>query len=64
MAETGWTPKNKKDFKDFRCRLEKFLDRLDHLGIRYAPLKEAEPPKVKQWFGIFTIPQPQTGTAK
>jgi hexosaminidase len=61
MAETGWTPKNKKDFKDFRRRLEKFLDRLNRLGVRYAPLNEAEPPKVRQGFGIFTIPQPQTG---
>ena len=64
MAETGWTPKDKKDFKDFRRRLEKLLDRLDRLGVRYAPLKEAEPPKVRQRFGIFTIPQPQTGTVE
>jgi len=64
MAETGWTPKDKKDFKDFRRRLEKLLGRLDHLGVRYAPLKEAEPPKVRQWFGIFTIPQPQTRTVE
>lgn len=64
MAETGWTPKDKKDFKDFRRRLEKLLGRLDRLGVRYAPLKEAEPPKVRQWFGIFTIPQPQTGTVE
>jgi hexosaminidase len=60
MAEIGWTPKSKKDFKDFSRRLEKFLGRLNHLGVRYAPLKEAQPPKVRQWFGIFTILQPQT----
>ena len=64
MAETGWTPKDKKDFKDFRRRLEKLLGRLDRLGVRYAPLKEAEPPKVRRWFGIFTIPQPQTRTVE
>jgi len=64
MAETGWTPKDRKDFKDFRRRLEKLLGRLDRLEVRYAPLKEAEPSKVRQWFGIFTIPQSQTRTAK
>ncbi len=64
MAETGWTLKDKKDFKDFRRRLEKFLGRLSRLGVHYAPLKDAEPPKMKQWFGIFTVPQPQTGTAE
>jgi hexosaminidase len=64
MAETGWTQKYKKDFKDFRRRLEIFLGRLDRLGVRYASLKEAEPPKVEQWFGIFTIPKPQTRIAK
>jgi hexosaminidase len=64
MSETGWTPKDKKDFKDFHRRLEKFLTRLDRLGVRYAPLNDAEPPKVRQWFGIFTILQPQTRTAE
>jgi hexosaminidase len=61
MAETGWIPKDKKDFKDFQRRLEKFLGRLDRLEIHYAPLKEAEPPRIRQWFGLFTIPQPQNG---
>jgi len=64
MAETGWTPKDKRDYKNFRCRLEKFLYRLDRLGVGYAPLKDAEPPIVRQWFGIFTIAQPQTRTAE
>jgi hexosaminidase len=62
MAETGWTLKDKKDFKDFRRRLDKLLGRLDRLGVLYAPLKEAEPPKVMQWFGIFSLPLPQTKT--
>jgi hexosaminidase len=64
MAETGWTPKDRKNFKDFRCRLENLLCRLDRFGVRYAPLKEAEPPEIRQWFGIFTIPQPQTRTVE
>jgi len=63
-AETGWTQKDKKDFKDFRRRLEKLLDRLGRLGVRYAPLKDAEPAKARQWFGIFTIPIPKTSTAE
>jgi hexosaminidase len=60
MAETGWTPKDKKDFKDFRRRLEKFLERLGRLGVRYAPLREAEPSWLEQRLGIFTIARPQT----
>jgi hexosaminidase len=63
MAETGWTSKNKKDLKDFQQRLEKFLVRLDRLGVRYAQLKDAQPPIFTHWLGIFTIPFPQTRTA-
>jgi hexosaminidase len=63
MAETGWTSNNKKDFNDFLKRLVIFMDRLDRLGIGCAQLKDAQPPKFKQWFGIFTIPLPQTRTA-
>jgi hexosaminidase len=64
MAETGWTQKNRKDYNDFRLRLDTFLGRLDRLGVRYAPLGEVEPPKVRQWFGVFTIPRKQTRTAR
>jgi hexosaminidase len=60
MAETAWTPKGKKNLADFRRRLGIFLQRLDALGVRYAPLKEVEPALIKRWFGIFTIAQPQT----
>ncbi len=63
MAETAWTPKDIKNFGDFRRRLKKFLVRLDRLGVHYAPLKKAEPSKIRQWFGIFTVPRPQTRTA-
>lgn len=59
MAETGWTSKNKKDLKGFLNRLGNFLARLDRLGVRYASLKDAQPPKINQLFGIFTILQPQ-----
>jgi len=59
-AETAWTPREQKDFADFRDRLKPFLKLLD---ARHAPLHEAEPPFFMQWFGIFTIPQPQEKVA-
>jgi hexosaminidase len=62
LAETAWTPKEEKDFKDFIRRLIRFLSRLDLLGIRYASMEDAEPSKIKQLFGFFTLPQPQTKT--
>ena len=48
MAETAWTPKDRKDLADFRHRLAGFLARLDRLGVHYAPLQEAEPARIKQ----------------
>jgi len=62
FAETGWTPKEKKDFLDFKKRLEVFQHRLDELGIRYARGADVEPAWYKKLFGVFTIPQPQTKT--
>ena len=43
LAEIGWTPKDRKSLPDFRRRLERFLARLDRLGVQYASLREAEP---------------------
>jgi hexosaminidase len=63
MAETGWTPKNRKDFPDFHHRLEVFLNRLDWFGVRYASLKDVEPSWARRLFGVFTIAQPQTRIA-
>jgi hexosaminidase len=60
MAETGWTLKDKKDYQDFHRRLEKFLERLGRLGVRYAPLRETEPSWLERRLGIFTIARPQT----
>jgi hexosaminidase len=64
FAETGWTPRAKKDYAGFTRRLGLFLRRLEVLGVKYCPLKDAEPSKLSQFFGIFTIPQPQTKTAE
>jgi len=63
FAETGWTLKGKKDFKDFQQRMALFLRRMDEFGVGYARGREVEPGWLKRLFGIFTIPQPQTKTA-
>ncbi len=62
-AETGWTARELKDYADFRARLGPFLERLRQMGVRHAPLRDAEPPFFVQWFGLFTIPQPQERVA-
>jgi hexosaminidase len=63
MAETAWTSKDRKDLADFRLRLAGFMRRLDRLGVRHASLEEAEPARIKQLFGIFSIARPQTKIA-
>jgi hexosaminidase len=62
FAETGWSPKEKKDFEDFQTRLIRFLLRLDELGVKYARGKDVEPPWLKQLFGVFTLARAQTAT--
>jgi hexosaminidase len=63
FAETGWTPKEKKDLKDFQQRLAIFTLRLDEFEVGYARGRDVEPGWLKRLFGIFTIPQPKTKTA-
>jgi hexosaminidase len=63
MAETAWTPKERKDLADFRRRLPGFLERLDRLGVQHASMQEAEPAWIKQLFGIFSRSRPQTKIA-
>ncbi len=46
LAETGWTPKDRKDLRDFHRRLPEFLSRLDRLGVHHATLEEAEPLRI------------------
>ena len=36
VAETGWTPKKKKDFKSFKKRIDSYLKRLELCGINYG----------------------------
>jgi hexosaminidase len=59
LAETGWTPGDRKGLPDFRRRLESFLARLDRLGVRHASLREAEPLRFMEWFSAFSIAHPQ-----
>jgi hexosaminidase len=40
ISETGWSPKNKKDFKSFQKRLEKFNIWLDLFEISYVKKEE------------------------
>jgi hexosaminidase len=42
LAETGWTPRERKSLPDFRRRLESFLARLARLGVHPAALREAD----------------------
>lgn len=63
-AETGWTPQAAKDYAEFERRLQTLLPRLDARGVGYASLDESNPPWYKRLFGLFTILQPQTKTAR
>lgn len=36
FAEVGWTPRDKKDFPDFKKRLKDYSARMDLMGIKYA----------------------------
>ena len=58
VAETAWTPKEKKNLDDFSQRLPNFLKRLDEIGLSYAPLEDVEPSWLKQKLGIFTMLRP------
>ena len=63
LAETGWTPKDRKNLPDFLLRLAGFLHRLDRLGVCYAPLNEVEPTGIRRVFGVLSIGRPKIGVA-
>jgi hexosaminidase len=63
FAETGWTQKEKKNYRDFQRRLVVFLRRLDEFGVRYARGKDFNPSWFRRLFGTFTIAKPKTKTA-
>jgi hexosaminidase len=39
LAEVVWTPRERRDFADFRARLEQHVLRLDILDVNYRPLR-------------------------
>ena len=43
LAETGWSQKPNKNYKDFKKRLIVLSRRLDVLGINYASIEEVDP---------------------
>jgi hexosaminidase len=43
LAETGWTPRDRKSLPDFLSRLRSFMSRLNCLGVQPASLQEANP---------------------
>ena len=55
IAESNWTPREQKNFKSFKNRLESILKRLDVIGVYYAHKKEYQPSIIKRIFGFFTI---------
>jgi len=63
FAETGWTPLETKNYRDFLHRLDKFILRLDIKGIKYAKPEDWNPSFYKRLFGLLTIAQAQKRTS-
>ncbi len=50
IAETGWTPREKKDYIDFKIRLATFLERLTLLGVKFTDIETCEPWLLKKLY--------------
>jgi hexosaminidase len=61
FAETGWTPKNKKNYTLFQNRLNHILKRLDIIGVNYADLREVKPNIFKRMCKGLTLVFEQKG---
>ncbi|MFX1535244.1 MAG: beta-N-acetylhexosaminidase [Promethearchaeota archaeon] len=57
-AETGWTAKDKKNYRSFKKRFEHFVKRLDYLGVQYARKEETDPSLIKRIIKISTVLKP------
>ena len=57
VAETGWTPKSRKDYDFFRERLPQILKRLKKYGVKSTELEDVDPPFLKRIFKLHTILQ-------
>ena len=60
FAETGWTPKELKNFDSFEKRLNSFLPRLRAFGVAYASARDVKPSFIARIFKMGTIAIPQT----
>ena len=64
-AETGWTLKGNKDYFSFKKRLERFLKRLNILGVRAARLEKTDPNFLKRFFyPLDMLRDPQKNVTK
>jgi hexosaminidase len=52
IAETGWSQRKRKDYKDFVKRLHHLSKRLDILGVNHAPLEEVNPSKLQRIWNL------------
>ncbi|MFX1595273.1 MAG: beta-N-acetylhexosaminidase [Promethearchaeota archaeon] len=59
FAETGWSPKQRKNYSSFQIRLKAFLKRLDILGVNYARENKYKPRLTKRMFGFLKIRENQ-----
>ncbi|MFX1573565.1 MAG: beta-N-acetylhexosaminidase [Promethearchaeota archaeon] len=55
FAETGWSPKSKKNFTSFQQRLKYILQRLDIKNIKYAKNNVAQPKLFKKFSHLFSF---------
>ncbi|MEX2715936.1 MAG: beta-N-acetylhexosaminidase [Candidatus Sigynarchaeum springense] len=54
-AETGWTPGQLKDYPSFKTRVASFYPRLEHHGIRAAPLEKTERNRLRKPLSILHL---------
>ncbi|MFW9905327.1 MAG: beta-N-acetylhexosaminidase [Candidatus Thorarchaeota archaeon] len=64
-AETGWTLKENKDYNSFKKRLERFIKRLNILGIKAARFEKTDPNFIKRFFyPLDMLRDPQKNVTK
>jgi hexosaminidase len=60
FAETAWSAREGKYYKEFQTRLNGFLHRLDALGVEYAGERDVKPNFFSRLFKMWSIAIPQT----
>lgn len=51
ISESGWSPRDKKDFSEFCAKLDSYYALLGQLGVRAAPQRSVSPRGVKRLLG-------------